>query len=452
MHVDVRRAIPFVERALTMLGDDDDRFPSLLLQLGRGRMATGNAPGAASVLERLVQFYEAEGRIDSALDAAMELSDALWRTGEGTRGDALVERMGDRLGDLPTPTLARLKGWKAFQLMSQGAYEASAGEAREALAVANHLDLPAPSRALAVLGLSTMAMGDPTAEQYVRSAVEQLVAEGDVRSAAARLYNLANAVEGIDPRRAIAIAGEAIDFADRFGLEGEGWSIRAGRLVLLADQGMYEDVLQEAGPLMEWAIAHEDSFAREMSLVSVALTELDRGGHSVDPHELADLSQRLATRGGLLVAAEVALADGEVEFARELLPGAADSASPSNAHALAQACVDAGLVSIAEAYLEAMEPADEAEQAARLAGRAILAEAAGDVSAAKEGYAEAARLFGSEGGPPDHARGLQALGRCLMLLGETKDGQARLREARSLWEEMGAGVRIEEVDALLEAD
>jgi len=172
----------------------------------------------------------------------------------------------------------------------------------------------------------------------------------------------------------------------------------------------------------------------------------------VDPHELADLSQRLATRGGLLVAAEVALADGEVEFARELLPGAADSASPSNAHALAQACVDAGLVSIAEAYLEAMEPADEAEQAARLAGRAILAEAAGDVSAAKEGYAEAARLFGSEGGPPDHARGLQALGRCLMLLGETKDGQARLREARSLWEEMGAGVRIEEVDALLEAD
>jgi len=186
-------------------------------------------------------------------------------------------------------------------------------------------------------------------------------------------------------------------------------------------------------------------------LVSVALTELDRGGHSVDPHELADLSQRLATRGGLLVAAEVALADGEVEFARELLPGAADSASPSNAHALAQACVDAGLVSIAEAYLGAMEPADEAEQAARLAGHAILAEAAGDLRAAKDGYAEAVQLFGSERMPPDHARCLQALGRCLLALGETMDGRARLREARSLWGTMGAVVRIEEVDALLEA-
>ena len=48
--------------------------------------------------------------------------------------------------------------------------------------------------------------------------------------------------------------------------------------------------------------------------------------------------------------------------------------------------------------------------------------------------------------------GLQALGRCLMLLGETKEGRARLLEARSLWARMGAVVRIEEVDALLEAD
>ena len=138
---------------------------------------------------------------------------------------------------------------------------------------------------------------------------------------------------------------------------------------------------------------------------------------------------------GLLIAAEVALADGEVEFARELLPGAADTASPSNAHALAQACVQAGLASIAEEYLEAMEPDDEGEQAAWLAGRAILAEAMkGDLPAAKDGYAEAAQLFGSVRMPPDHARGLQALGRCLMSLGEIRDGRARLREARSLWE------------------
>jgi hypothetical protein len=203
---------------------------------------------------------------------------------------------------------------------------------------------------------------------------------------------------------------------------------------------------------MDWAIAHEDSFARAMSLVSVALADLDRGGHSVDPHELADLSRRLATRGGLLIAAEVALAEGQVEFARELLPDAADTASPSNAHALAQACVQAGVASIAEEYLAAMEPDDEAEQAAWLAGRAILAEAAGDLPAAKDGYAEASQLFDSERMPPDHARGLQALGRCLISLGEIRDGQARLREARALWETMGAVVRIEEVDALLEAD
>ena len=50
---------------------------------------------------------------------------------------------------------------------------------------------------------------------------------------------------------------------------------------------------------------------------------------------------------------------------------------------------------------------------------------------------------------PDQAHALHGLGRCLLALGETQEGVARLREARALWEGMKAVPRIAEIDDLL---
>jgi hypothetical protein len=50
---------------------------------------------------------------------------------------------------------------------------------------------------------------------------------------------------------------------------------------------------------------------------------------------------------------------------------------------------------------------------------------------------------------PDFAHALQGLGRCLLALGENDDGEASLRQARALWEQMKAKPRIAEIDKLL---
>jgi hypothetical protein len=84
-----------------------------------------------------------------------------------------------------------------------------------------------------------------------------------------------------------------------------------------------------------------------------------------------------------------------------------------------------------------------------VAARAALAEAEGAARAAAEGYADAAALWTALGCVPEHAYALAGLGRCLLLLGETEEGIARLRESRGIWERLKATPRITEIDGLL---
>jgi hypothetical protein len=53
------------------------------------------------------------------------------------------------------------------------------------------------------------------------------------------------------------------------------------------------------------------------------------------------------------------------------------------------------------------------------------------------------------GNVPDGAYALAGIGRCLLALGETEEGVARLHESRAIWERLKATPRIAEIDALL---
>jgi len=50
---------------------------------------------------------------------------------------------------------------------------------------------------------------------------------------------------------------------------------------------------------------------------------------------------------------------------------------------------------------------------------------------------------------PERAYAFAGLGRCLLALGETDEGVARLRESREIWERLRATPRIAEIDVLL---
>jgi Flp pilus assembly protein TadD len=90
-----------------------------------------------------------------------------------------------------------------------------------------------------------------------------------------------------------------------------------------------------------------------------------------------------------------------------------------------------------------------AEEASRLATQAVLAEARGDLAAARDDYVAAADVFETLEMAPAHAHAIQGLGRCLLSLRRPEEAVTRLRDARTLWEDMKAKPRLAEIDELL---
>jgi hypothetical protein len=84
-----------------------------------------------------------------------------------------------------------------------------------------------------------------------------------------------------------------------------------------------------------------------------------------------------------------------------------------------------------------------------VAARAAVAEAEGAARTAAEGYADGATRWAALGCVYEHAYALTGLGRCLLVLGETEEGIARLRESRGIWERLKALARVKEIDGLL---
>ena len=90
----------------------------------------------------------------------------------------------------------------------------------------------------------------------------------------------------------------------------------------LAGLGRFDEVLEEAVPILEWAVAHDDAFARFAVLLSLATVQGERGTGSVDPEELADLARRLNTEPALLLVSRLAFAQGlDQELRTNFPPG-----------------------------------------------------------------------------------------------------------------------------------
>jgi hypothetical protein len=87
---------------------------------------------------------------------------------------------------------------------------------------------------------------------------------------------------------------------------------------------------------------------------------------------------------------------------------------------------------------------------ASLGAMGVLAESKEDsLRDARAHYAEAERMFETLEIAPERAHAWQGLGGCLLRLGETSERVAHLTEARALWMQMKAALRIAKTDELL---
>ena len=452
MRTDVPRATPYLERALDALPAKDQRRLGITRLLASSRRAAGDLTTAASLLEEVLAQYRVRGDLEAATDVAISLESLLVDMEEGPGGLTMVSDLKVQVGSAPSLSLAKILSWEANELgRRQMDYEGAIERAGEAIGMAEALGVDPPTRALEVRGLCRVGLGDPGGEADVRLAVERYLRQGEAASASQPLQNLSAVMSWRSMALGLPYLEEAIDLAERYGVDVESWSGRATQLQALAFMGRYDEAVASAEPILGWAAEHQVARTRCEALMGLAFVRIDRGKPAVDPQELASLGRGLVRPDSLLIAAQLALDQGDAELARSLLTEAlaVDHDVTFDSFMAARACVQAGVAELAEALLSRGVGKSRGEEAQGLAAQATLAESKGELTQARDGYAVAESLFEEMALAPYRARALQGLGRCLLSLGETEEGVRHLQEARVLWEQLKATLRIAEIDALV---
>ena len=279
-------------------------------------------------------------------------------------------------------------------------------------------------------------------------------ATGTCEPAMVALVNVASMVTAIHGAAAgTAAFDEAIAFAESHGLPNE--DARTGRLEALMEAGEWDELLREADRLAAWARPHGDAYTEVAVRLAAARVRLERGEAIGAQDELVERARKAGwvppSTGP--IQAEAALADHDPASARDVLASAIDAIGAGgffNDAAFVRACLRAGALDLAGRALE-IEGSPSAPDYERLTAQAQVAEAFGDLAAARAGYEQVVPELTRLGYVPKHAYALAGLGRCLIALGEVDEGVAHLRNARATWERLGATPRIAEIDALLAA-
>ncbi len=447
------RAPALVRRSLELMAPDDRRRAEVLARLGRALLATSEYVEAAATLESASAMFRAGGDPVAAAELGVPTHVALRNAGLTGRAAAVINSSRAVLERHPGRGLVAVLAEQAHEHMTHYAPEALE-EAERAIDLALSIGAPTPHRALIARGLCRYPQDPIGGEEDVRAGVEGAIRDGDVRAGMVALVNVSSMVTAIHGAAAgIAAFDETIAFADSHGLPNE--DALTGRLEALMEAGEWDELLRDADRLVAWARPHGDAYTEVAARLAAARIRLERGAAIGAQDELVDKAQEAGwvPPSTSPIQAEAALADHDQASARDVLARAIDATNAGgffNDAMFVRACLRAGALDLACRTLE-IEPSPSAPAYERLTAQAQVAEASGDLATARAGYEQVVAELARIGYVPEHAYAVGGLGRCLLALGETEEGIARLRESRAIWERLRATPRIAEIDALLAA-
>ena len=452
MRTEVPRAVAHLRRALDLLPPGDPGRPAVLEQLGRALNSTGDVRTAVAALEEAAGAYRAAGDATRAAGIAPVLAVALAFTGEGERAHAVLADAREELADRPGPSLVAVIAEQAMSAMVANRLESAGALADEAISLGAALGLRPPHRALHARGWVRYPADPDAGEADFRASIDAAVDVGAIQSAGGAMQNLAIARGSVlGPAAALAALDEARTFRAVHGLPE--MPVRLSRLDELEVAGDWDAVVAEAEPVRAWAEARGDAWAAWSADFVMASVRLARGERVGSQEDLVARGRDVGMPGyAAPVAALAAIAEGDQSAARAILAAALDGLSPGEIDrpaSFVRACVRCGAVDLARRVLKLGTTPAPLDAAELLAAEAMLAEAEGDLTRARDGYVRAAEALGRLGMRPEEAHALEGLGRCLLALGEADAGAARLRAARDLWERIGVPPRIAAIDALL---
>ena len=458
--LDTGKALDLLDRARALTSDTDPGFPLVLLRWADAARQDGRQRDAAAALAQAADLFQAQGDVLHAGEAITLLSDVHWNVGEPD-ARALVEQAVTLLEPIPGPELvAALTGVAGFH-MSSGASREAIAAADRALTLADQQGLPVPGRALGYRGISRCTLGDLDGLTDMEQALDLLTSEGEGRDAAVLQHNLA-ITRGNLEGSAAAITGfeQARVFAEARGLTEVAQIARVGSVTAFVQTGRFDEALTQTDLLLPLLRASGDRLAEAELLATQAVALVDRGEDATEPaaHALQiarDTGEPIYLTAAARGAVPALLATGDTVAARTLLDEIANTPNHNDPEwyarglpALARAAHtldDPGLLARLAADVPNTLPT---QQHALATVHAIQTEQAGDHAHATTLHADAAQRWEQFTHVLEQAHTLLAQGRCLTHTGDP-NADLPLRQARALFEQMGARPRIQECDTLI---
>ncbi|HWQ01627.1 MAG TPA: AAA family ATPase, partial [Gaiellaceae bacterium] len=461
--LDVGRAEQSLALALELAGRDGPESAPLLERWGIAAQQQNRLQEAKEALEDSLALYRERderiptGRVLTHLSLVLgRLGDPAWRR---TIDEAIELLEAEPPGQELVDAYVRLASSMSVHAVYREAIERS-GRAAD---LAAELGLPTPPGALGTRGNARAALGDPQGVDDLRQALELSIEQGQGRMAAISYANLAFVTwlyEG--PKAAIVVGRAGTEFSQRHGDTDMALHLTGGMAPVLAEIGDTEAALEHARAAAERQQASGSIFVVESRTLELRLlAEQGRHEQVAVPDELVGVARESGEpqviANAFSTAAQLLLAQSRSEEAQALLAELCTvdeiRGDPVYAGLLAGlvrtalALPDAAL---AQQLLDGVQPVMPLAAHALAAGRAQLAEAAGDLTEASHLYAEAAERWREFGNVPELAYALLGYGRSLSALGDPS-AEPPLSEARDLFASMGYGPALANTEGFLAA-
>jgi class 3 adenylate cyclase len=465
-NLDLQRAEQLYRHALELIPDDSAERGTVLLKAGDVAYNAGHAEQARADLEEAGARLEATGKVLEAGRAFSLLGRVYFGLGGADRMEdatthavALLER------ESPGPELVDAYGRMAVLVAFQGRRpEESRVWADKAIELAEALGLKGREilNALAWRGFTRYELGDADGIADLEEALNIALELGST-SAVASYCNLANVVwRERGPAAALEHYAGAIDHAERRGAAST-WP-RAESCWMLYDLGRWDELIR-AAELIRGGSTVSGGQPHVIASTYLALALAQRGA-------LADASQVLdetlpharkvgdpqALGPALAASAVVERARGDAAAVRARL-GEWDTATHDRPFFRAQNVTDAvrlacelGDLPLAERLRARIVTTSERDRLSGLSALAAINEAAGDVTAARAGYDEAASGWERFGCPLEHGLALLGGVRTHLAVAGSDEGATRLEEARDVFARIGALPLLGETEVLVSAE
>jgi class 3 adenylate cyclase/tetratricopeptide (TPR) repeat protein len=436
-------AVSYYRQAVERWPIDDADRPELLFRYARAAVATG-AADAESLADTALDALQAGGSVERAAEAETLLADAAWERGRRDDAYAHLDRAQKLIaGGDPSPARARILSVASRYLALAGRSHEAIDVGGQALAMADALGLDEiRAHALDNISIAKEDLGDSSGRDDLLRSIEIARAVNSPELGRS-LNNLAvRTSDDGDPRRAVEILEEAIQFGARVGSTNARFA-RGSIVGMLLDLGRWDDALSAADRFIgESALDphYQESTARTVRS-TVRLARGDVTGADAD--SAAALAQaRLAKDPQVLLPAIITRIVlerhlGRAEPARQLVEEVDRLVREVGPRPLQGngGWWTAHLAGLSAAYLGPL-----VGKATPL-GATAKALQVGDFELAADGY----RAMGSR---TDEAYARLLAAEQQFAEGRTREGEANRRQALDFYREVGATLYVERAEAL----